>query len=115
MLVALESGRMVARKDSPIWQALGDGAGGFDDTLGTPYPPFAFGSGMGVEDVDRDTAMSLGLIDRDSQVTPQDRGFNAALQSSPSVRQSDLREALLSDLGDEYEFDGNVLRQRAAA
>lgn len=52
---------MVARKDSPIWQALGDGAGGFTDTLGNPYPPFAFNSGMGWEDVDRDEAEALGL------------------------------------------------------
>ena len=37
---------MCALKTSPIWQALADGAGGFDDTLGSPYPPFAFGSGM---------------------------------------------------------------------
>ena len=27
---------MVALKSSPIWQALGSGAGGFDDTLGNP-------------------------------------------------------------------------------
>ena len=32
--------KMVALKSSPIWQALGDGAGGFRDTLGNPYPPF---------------------------------------------------------------------------
>lgn len=38
--------RMVALKTSPIWQALADGQGGYRDTLGTPYPPFAFGSGM---------------------------------------------------------------------
>lgn len=51
----------VARKDSPVWQALGDGAGGFSDTLGNPYPPFAFNSGMGWEDVEREEAESLGL------------------------------------------------------
>ena len=39
--------RMIALKDSPIWQALGDGDGGdWTDTLGNPYPPFAFNSGM---------------------------------------------------------------------
>lgn len=38
--------RMIALKTSPIWQALADGAGGFNDTLGSPYPPFAFGSGL---------------------------------------------------------------------
>jgi len=36
----------VALKTSPIWQALGNGAGGFRDTLGNPYPPFAYASGM---------------------------------------------------------------------
>ena len=38
--------KMIAQKDSPIWAALGSGAGGYDDTWGLPYPPFAIGSGM---------------------------------------------------------------------
>ena len=37
---------MVALKTSPIWKKLGEGSGGFQDTLGSEYPPFAFGSGM---------------------------------------------------------------------
>ena len=37
---------MVALKYSPIWAALGAGAGGFKDAIGNPYPPFAFGSGL---------------------------------------------------------------------
>lgn len=57
-----ESGRMVALKASPIWDSLGDGAGGYDDTLGNPYPPFAFNSGMWVESVSRADAEELGLI-----------------------------------------------------
>lgn len=44
--------QMVALKSSPIWKALGDGAGGFEDCLGSPYPPFAFGSGLAWEGVD---------------------------------------------------------------
>lgn len=55
-------GRMVALKSSGIWQALGDGAGGHDDTLGNPFPPFAFNSGMWVESVSREDAIDLGLI-----------------------------------------------------
>jgi len=55
-------GRFVALKSSPIWQALGDGAGGFKDTLGNPYPPFAYSSGMGWKDVDADTCAKLGLV-----------------------------------------------------
>ena len=70
--VSRDYGRMVALKGSPIWQALGDGAGGFRDTLGNPYPPFAFNSGMGWVDVTRDECEELGL-DPDGasvQVTP---------------------------------------------
>lgn len=64
--------RMVAVKNSAIWQALGDGAGGFDsDALHNPYPPFAFNSGMDVMDVSRDDAVALGLIDPRTQVAPQ--------------------------------------------
>lgn len=55
-------GRMVALKSSGIWQALGDGAGGHNDTLGNPFPPFAFNSGMWVESVSREEAIDLGLI-----------------------------------------------------
>lgn len=54
--------RLIALKNSPIWQHLGNGAGGYRDTLGNPYPPFAFGSGMGWLDVDRDECIALGLI-----------------------------------------------------
>ena len=55
--------KMVALKSSPIWQALGDGAGGFRDTLGNPYPPFAFGSSYAWVHVDRIEAKELGLLD----------------------------------------------------
>ena len=53
--------RMVALKTSPIWQALGDGAGGFDDALGNPFPPFAIFSHYDWEDVGADEAEALGL------------------------------------------------------
>jgi len=52
---------MAARKDSPIWQELGDGAGGFEDTLGNPYPPFAFGSSYNWMPLDRQEAEALGI------------------------------------------------------
>ena len=53
--------RMVALKSSPIWQALGDGAGGFRDTLGNPYPPFAYSSGLDWMDVSAEECERLGL------------------------------------------------------
>lgn len=59
---ALKGRRMIALKSSPVWQALGDGAGGFRDTLGNPYPPFAFSSGLDWLDVDRETCEKVGLL-----------------------------------------------------
>jgi hypothetical protein len=52
--------RLVAHKLSPIWAALGDGAGGFTDTLLNPFPPFAFRSGMGWRAVPRAEWEALG-------------------------------------------------------
>ena len=53
--------RFIALKSSPIWQALGDGAGGFRDTLGNPYPPFAYSSGLDWMEVTAEECARLGL------------------------------------------------------
>ena len=45
------TGRMVALKSSGVWQALGDGIGGYDDALGNPWPPFAVESGFDIDGV----------------------------------------------------------------
>lgn len=52
---------MVALKSSPIWAALGNGAGGFKDALGNPYPPFAYSSGLNWSPVSADECRRLGL------------------------------------------------------
>lgn len=49
--------QMVALKTSPIWSAL--------SRFGRPHPPFDYGSGMGLEDVDRDEAEDLQLLPKD--------------------------------------------------
>ena len=54
--------RFIALRTSPIWGALGNGAGGFVDCWGLPYPPFAIGSGMGWMQIEREECISLGLI-----------------------------------------------------
>lgn len=56
-----ENGRMIARKDSPIWDSLGS-SDLFPDALDNPFPPFAFNSGMWTMEVSRDEAIDLGLI-----------------------------------------------------
>ena len=58
-----ETGRMIALKASPLWESLGSGAGGYEDTLGNPYPPFAFNSGMWTQGVTYDECVEVGLID----------------------------------------------------
>lgn len=77
-----ESGKLIARKDSPIWQALGDGLGlaadEATDALHNPYPPFAFNSSMDVRDVDRTTAVDLGLVRMEEQLQPQTQAFPLA-------------------------------------
>ena len=66
----LVDGRMVALKSDPIWQALGDGVGGYDDTLENPFPPFAFNSGFMTVDVSRKDAIALGVMGEGEQVEP---------------------------------------------
>ena len=71
-----QTGRGVALKSSGIWQALGDGAGGYDDTLGNPFPPFAFNSGFMTFDVSRKEAVALGLIGADEEAKPAAINFD---------------------------------------
>jgi hypothetical protein len=70
-----QNGRGVALKSSGIWQALGDGAGGYDDTLGNPFPPFAFNSGFMTFDVSRKEAVNLGLIGATDEARPAKINF----------------------------------------
>jgi hypothetical protein len=60
-----QTGRGVALKDSGIWIALGNLR---DDSLGNPFPPFAFNSGFSCGPVSRAECMDLGLIDSETQV-----------------------------------------------
>jgi hypothetical protein len=71
-----ENGRMVARKDSPIWDALGS-SDLFDDGLDNPFPPYAFNSGMWTQEISRDEAIELGLIKEGDKVEPQELDFGS--------------------------------------
>jgi phage FluMu protein Com len=56
------TGKMIALKSSGIWQALGDGVGGYEDALGNPFAPFAFDSGFDVDEVPRSKCEKIGLL-----------------------------------------------------
>lgn len=66
------SGRMIALKTDPIWTAI--------SRFGHPWPPFDFGSGMGLRDVGRREAIRYGVISADDPPPKIDRekrpGFN---------------------------------------
>jgi tetratricopeptide (TPR) repeat protein len=72
---------MIALKSSGIWLALGDGAGGHDETLGNPFPPFAVGSGFRTEGVDRKETEELGLLE------PGEESQEAQIPSSSELAQ----------------------------
>ena len=55
----VDGGRMAALKESGIWDQLGSI---WDDSLGNNFPPFAFRSGMWVQDVSYEEADDLGLL-----------------------------------------------------
>lgn len=72
----IRGGRMVALKSDSVWTNL--------SRFGRPYPPFDYGSGMGVEDVDREEAIELGLLPADE---PADEipDFDIALEAEVSL------------------------------
>ncbi len=87
---------LVALKDSPIWQALGDGDGGdWCDTLGNPFPPFAFNSGMAFAAVPRSRADELGLLNHAEVPAP----MKAQLWSPAKAK------AVLDSMGPNFKAD----------
>ena len=90
-------GRMIALKNDPIWERLGDPKV-FDDALGNPYPPFAFNSGFDVRDVSRKEAESLGVIAKDAPAPqPQTRDLLSDIHASAANFDRALQSALAND------------------
>ena len=67
-----------ALKSSGIWQALGDGAGGYDDTLGNPFDIIAFNTGYRQRERSRAVAEEMGLMDKGQEVKPNKAVFDLA-------------------------------------
>jgi hypothetical protein len=92
-------GVKVALKSSPIWVAL--------SRFERAFPPFDFGSGMWVEDVDREAAERLGLIRLGQQVTPQEKPFAENWQTSVEHLSRELRDSLLQAFPERVVIDGD--------
>ena len=122
----LIDGRMVALKNDPVWQALGDGEGGYEDTLGNPYPPFAFQSGFDWDEVSREEAEELGLLDAGEEAEGADIDYGnlfsfegarcLALRHSPSLDlgASRLRGGLLGRLNQKRLLAGQRQTRRSS-
>ena len=96
-------GRMIALKGDPIWTAI--------SRFGRPWPPFDFGSGMGVRDIDRGEAEDIGLIAPDAPApAPEEPAFNEQLEQSVSGLSSYYIAALIEIFEDQVELDGQTLR-----
>lgn len=104
----LYSGRMIALKDDPVWENL--------SVFGTPFPPFDWGSGMGVQDVSRREAIELGIISEsalakkvEQKQTETPPGFNDQLQATiPMRHDSPEAKRLQKIFGDQVKFDGDT-------
>ena len=108
----------VALKLSPIWTAL--------SRFGTPYPPFDFNSGMGVEDVGKRKARELGLLEDSGSGKRTDSpnggsgaqppvvvpSFNANLQATVPNMGEPERQHLKRVFGDQASIEGDVVKWR---
>jgi hypothetical protein len=79
-------GRMIAAKDDPIWEQL--------SVFGLPHAPFDYNSGMDLQDVEREEAIDLGVIDPEDVPEPDDRDINEGLEAGVSDFAPDLASAL---------------------
>lgn len=85
--------RFIALKDSPIWEALGLGTGGYDDYLGNPFPPFALGSGMAWLEVGRKKCEELGLEVPEPELTESEKEIRQSIEDHGGL------DVILKDLG----------------
>ncbi|GAB4180104.1 MAG: hypothetical protein Fur0032_20960 [Terrimicrobiaceae bacterium] len=92
-------GRMVALKGDPIWRKI--------SRFGTPWPPFDYQSGMGLEDVSREEAEALGLLGPDDVPPVQEVGFNEDLEASVRGLDDKERAGLVAGFGDQVVIQGD--------
>lgn len=97
----IRNGRMVALKSDPVWTNL--------SRFGRPYPPFDYGSGMGVEDIDREEAVKLGLLPADE---PADEipDFDVTLEAEASLERipKDMLEEIVRETPNARIEDGKL-------
>jgi len=96
------AGRMIALKSDPIWSEI--------SRFGTPYAPLDYNSGMELRDVDRETAIELGLLQPGATVQRTVEEFNARLTASAADLSPELLDSLQQSFGDQVEIGDGVIR-----
>ena len=103
---------MIALKDDHVWVKL--------SVFDNPFPPFDWGSGMGLEDIGRKEAVKLGLID-DKELSKRVAkkreekpvGFNGKLQAELPMKDDSPEAAKLKAVfGDLVRIDNGVAKWR---
>lgn len=108
---------MVALKTSPIWARL--------SRFGRPWPPFDFGSGIGLEDVDRAETEDLGILRRGEAPAARlqrlregaaqaRQQWNDGLQASVRGLGDTARGWLQQAFGGQIDLQGDTARWRGA-
>jgi hypothetical protein len=93
-------------KWDPIWKRI-------NRDFGVPWGPWGWGCGHDVEDVDRDEAEQLGLLERKQEVpAPQEiaKGFNENLRASTAGLDPDLLAKIRSEFGSQVVIEGDEIR-----
>jgi hypothetical protein len=97
--------RMIATKDDPIWTAI--------SAFGRPWPPFDFGSGMGLQDISRTEAEQLGVITAKTRVKPTLDSFNQGLQASVTDLDPQVQHRLKAAFGSQITIKNGVASWKA--
>lgn len=90
-------------KSDPIWTRI-------NDDFGVPWGPWGWGCGHDVEDVSRDEAEALGLLQPGQAVKPDEKHFNENLQASTRGLDPELLEKLKAEFGDQLVIEGDAMR-----
>ena len=104
------NGRMIALRDDPIWERI--------SVFGNPFPPFDWGSGMGVRAVSRRDCVALGVV-TDNEVREKVQELKAEKNAAPGMNdklavsvtpeeESDLRNTF----GDQVVIENGEARWR---
>jgi len=78
--------------------------------FGVPWPPFDFGSTRELEDVDREEAVSGGLMKDDQVIEPSVPDFNSGLEASVKGLSPGMLDVLKTHFGPQISVEGESVR-----